>query len=266
MLIDFIFTLFNNWLFQGVTGGILATAITFPFVNGQVKKILVSRKTKRIENARQEIVTGYISGNIMNSDFSQEKLREITDIIMTKHNLKIKDIFLNDREFNDYIIKNISSIKSLNDETKHKLIVDLQNNYRDLFVNDCEKIEAKEKVEKEYVNINVDFTIDENYQFNDYEMTHIKRTKIFFCFIIFMILFFIISIINLLLKSYGTVSIIFLNIVITSIVMIPVLINGLLHMKEFDNRNKVFFYIIIFILILNMINSCFIIYNFQYSR
>lgn len=266
MLKDFIFTLLNNWLFQSVTGGIIVTVITFPFVNGQIKKIFVNRKNKRIENARQEILTGYVSGNIMNSDFSRKKLRGIVDIIMTKYNLNIKDIFPNDREFDGFVIKNISLIKSLNDITKHKLIVDLQDNFRDLLVNECEKLEDIEKIEEEYTNTNDNLTIDRNYQFNNNEIRYIKRTKILFGFIIFMILFFIINVINLLLKSYGTVSIIFLNIIIASIIMIPVLINGILHMKEFNDSNKIFFYIIIFTLILNMINFCFIIYSFQYSH
>lgn len=74
-------------------------------------------------------------------------------------------------------------------------------------------------------------------------------------------LLFIISIGQILYNFYGINAIIFIDTIIIMIIMMPIIINGVIHYEKFNEKSKKYFYLFLVIMLLNVVNFIYIVNN-----
>ena len=184
--------------------------------------------------------------------------------------MNVSDIHIDDKQFYKKLTQLVLSSNLINDHSKKSIIYDIRQKkifvslegVDECFINNLsEYIECisyrnnksyKDNFEHER-NENDSDNRKESYtkeatedwiKFSSTEKKEIYKYLILFTGIIFLITFIFTSVIKVLFNFSQNNTIFFVNTIIILVLLLPVLINGILHYDDFDKQNKSIFYLL----------------------
>lgn len=254
----------DSWLLQGLLINTTYTLLSIPFTSKIIANVFKNRKKIRIVNARQELYIEYIKRTFTKDNISAKNFKNLLYIIANKYNLLISDVYGDDDLFLKNITTKILNLDIIDDTKKEQLIASIRKKFLgDIYILDTHKYSFNDnESEEEINNINDNISSYEEATRQDNleeEKKAVRKYTFITSILLFLFLFFFTSIIQLLYNTYNTNGIVFINVVITAIVIIPILANGMIHFDKFNNQNKKLFLLLIIILLLNIINFIYII-------
>lgn len=266
---DFIYTFFSSLVEDGLLNdisiSIFTSIVTLPLTSGFVKNIFKNRKKVKIGQARKEMHSFYITRLLDGEVWNDTEIEEWTCIFASKYGLKSCDLFQDKTEFTKQITNTIAKLEIINNNMKGTLIGKIRNNHS------CDKcIEEKDNILKNeemhlppkenYENFefdDLDYEIDVNFERK--EMRDICMTSLISCLLVFIISLISVNTMHVLYEWSGHISLVFFNTIIAIIAMLPILANGLFHLKEFNIQSKKLFYLLVVVLLLCVVNCIYIV-------
>lgn len=255
MFIDWSFLLIftEPWFWQGIIINTLFSIASIPFTNKIVQKVFRNRKRNRIKNALNEIKVYCLQQIIKDKHINRDNFENQLYIIANRYELDIKDIYNDKNIFDKTLIHSILEVNIIDGTTKEKIANQIRKN--EIFIeperNNSLDDTAIFSADKENINDNNNF---EDISLNKNEKKNILKYTAIITGIFFVFLLIYTFLCQVLIKAYGNNSVIFINTIIIIISIIPILVNGIIHLKSFNEQNKIYFCFLLLISVLNIIN------------
>ena len=202
----------------------------------------------------------------MDGEFLDDtEIKDWASVFATKHGLKSCDLFQDKTEFTKQITHAITKFEMIDDNMKLRLISRARHYYLcDKCIEDKDNILQNEEMhltpKDNYANFefeDIDYDID--VKFDCEEMRDINKTSLISSLLIFIISLISVNTIHVLYEWSGEISLIFFNTIIAIIAMLPILANGLFHLKKFNMQSKKLFYLLVVVLLLCVVNCMYIV-------
>ncbi len=252
----------ESWILQGLITNGIYSLISFPFTNKIIKNKWINHKKRRIKDAIKELETYCVQQLIQTGTINRKEYENKIFIITSKYDLELKDIFTTENNFFQQLVKFIINTNLLDEKTKENIIYKIHNN--NIFnsldkANDFIYFENGEtrKFKMGYSDINnknEDFDTYNNPKFSKEEKRSIFKQTSIVTGIIYISLFVFTSFIGLIFKKYGINSLILINTIIIFILILPILINGIMHSEEFSVQSRRNFYLLLICFLLIIAN------------
>lgn len=262
---NFLLIFAEPWFWQGIVVNTSFALVSLPFTNKIVQKFFVNRKRNRIKNAFNEIKIYCLQQIIKDKHINKDDFENQLYMIANRYNLDTKDIYKDDNIFKQTLIHSILGIDFIDNNTKEKIANKIRKDK--LFIEsefknnqDSPKVFSEEQdYTNEYNNLD-DILLNKSEKKDILKYTAIITGTIFISILIYTFLY------QVLVKAYGNNSVIFINTIVIIIASIPILINGIVHLKKFNEQNKIYFCFLLLISILNIINFICIVGILLYNK
>lgn len=185
-------------------------------------------------------------------------------IIASKHNLEIKDLFIDKKSFFQRLAKSIISIDYLDERFKENIVYEIRNNkiliesnddtlnlnnkFNEIPSSNYSDINGEKDKNTDHIAYNeniYDEDDDDNIKLNKIDNKKIFRLTSIVTGIIFISSFIFTSFIRLISKAFGSNAIILVNTIIALIFVFPIFINGIIHFEKFDEHSRRNFYLLL---------------------
>lgn len=253
----------NSWFWQGMIINAAFTLVTMPFTNKIVQKIFRNRKKNRIAYARDELQTFCIQQLLENKNINKDEFENMIYMLAIKYNLDKKDIYNDKIIFLQNLAQSILKIDLLGNNTKEKLSDKIRKD--NIFTEPEYETSNNNSTLSDEMDCTNEF-YEENIELDRSEKIDIFKYTGIITSIIFIMLLLYTFLSQVLIVAYGNNSIIFINTIIIILAIIPIIVNGIIYFKKFDEYNKVFLGLFILISILNISNFISIIGVLLYQK
>lgn len=263
---SFLLIFTESWFWQGIIINTSFALVSLPFTNKVVQKMFKNRKKNRVRNAFNEIKVYCLQQIIKNKHINKDDFESQLYIIANRYELDIKDIYKDKNIFKQKLIHSILEIDLIDNTTKEKIANKIR---KDKIFAKSERINGLADNATTFSE-NQEYT-DENNNLEDILLNQDEKKDILKYTVIITGIFFISLLMytflcQVLINAYGNNSVIFINTIIIIIATIPILVNGIMHLKKFNEQNKIFFCFLFLILVLNIVNFICIVGILLYKK
>lgn len=250
---SFLLIFTEPWFWQGIMVNTSFTLASLPFTNKIVQKIFKNRKSNRIKNAFNEIKIYCLQQIIQDKYINKNDFENQLYMIANRYRLDIKDIYKDKNIFKQNLIRSILEVDLIDNSTKEKMVNKIRKDKIFIEPETIDNLDNSTIFSEEQDHNDENNNLDNVLLSKDEEKDIFKYTCIITC-IFFILLLVYTFLCQVLINAYGNNSVIFINTIIIIIATIPILINGIIHLKKFNDQNKVYFCFLLLIYLLNIIN------------
>ncbi len=241
----------DSWLLQGLIGNTVFTIGSIPFTKIKIRNMFKNRKRKRIKDAQNELKILCLQKMIAEKHIEKSYFENLLFILASKYNIEVNDIYNDEKVFGQSLINTIINDDLIDSNIKEEIAFQIRNNK--IFVN----LEYNNIIDENVNILSGESDIpssEDDIELNKSEKQIITKLTLLVTIGIFVSLLFIISIGQILYNAYGMNTIIFIDTITIMIIMIPIIINGVIHYEKFHEKSKKYFYLFLVIMLLNIVN------------